>query len=66
MDESALIAFGILIEESAREILGQTGDLVFTEGEESKNYFRGNTKHHAGRDLGGPAKRRRLQKSRDP
>jgi hypothetical protein len=31
MDESALIALGILVEETAREILGETGDLVFTE-----------------------------------
>jgi hypothetical protein len=29
-----LIALGILIEEMSRDILGQTGDLVFTEGEE--------------------------------
>jgi len=34
MDETALIALGILIEEAARDTLGQTGDLVFTEGEE--------------------------------
>ena len=34
MDETALLAFGILLEESGREILGRTGDLVFTEGEE--------------------------------
>jgi hypothetical protein len=31
MDETALIAFGILIEETAREVLGDTGDLAFTE-----------------------------------
>jgi hypothetical protein len=34
MDETALIALGILVEESAREILGETGDLAFTEGVE--------------------------------
>jgi len=34
MDETALLAFGILLEEAGREILGNTGDLVFTEGEE--------------------------------
>ena len=33
MDETALIAFGILLEESAGAILGQTGDLVFVEGQ---------------------------------
>lgn len=32
MDETALIALGILVEESAREISGETGDLAFTEG----------------------------------
>tara|TARA_R110002003_G_scaffold97_36_gene8008 strand:+ start:3384 stop:3647 length:264 start_codon:yes stop_codon:yes gene_type:complete len=31
MDETALIAFGILLEETAREELGETGDLAFTE-----------------------------------
>jgi hypothetical protein len=34
MDETALIALGILLEEAARDTLGQTGDLIFTEGEE--------------------------------
>lgn len=32
MDETALLAFGILLEEASREVLGQRGDLVFTEG----------------------------------
>ncbi|APA11861.1 hypothetical protein SS1G_05376 [Sclerotinia sclerotiorum 1980 UF-70] len=36
MDETALIGLGILMEEASREILGETGDLTFTEGEESK------------------------------
>jgi hypothetical protein len=31
MDESALLAFGILLEEAGREVLGRRGDLVFTE-----------------------------------
>lgn len=31
MDETALIAFGILMEETAKEVLGETGDLAFTE-----------------------------------
>lgn len=34
LDETALIALGILLEEASLEILGGTGDLVFTEGEE--------------------------------
>nr|XP_036589730.1 uncharacterized protein CTRU02_00484 [Colletotrichum truncatum]KAF6801735.1 membrane protein [Colletotrichum truncatum] len=32
MDETALLAFGILIEEAGREVLGNRGDMVFTEG----------------------------------
>jgi hypothetical protein len=32
MDETALIAFGILMEETAREVLGDTGDFAFVEG----------------------------------
>jgi hypothetical protein len=32
MDGTALLAFGILLEEAAREALGKKGDLVFTEG----------------------------------
>ncbi|KFA64968.1 hypothetical protein S40285_03847 [Stachybotrys chlorohalonatus IBT 40285] len=31
MDETALIAFGILLEEAGKEVLGRRGDLVFTE-----------------------------------
>jgi hypothetical protein len=34
MDETALLAMGILIEEASRDSLGRTGDLAFTEGEE--------------------------------
>lgn len=32
MDETALLAMGLLLEEAARETLGKSGDLVFTEG----------------------------------
>lgn len=35
MDETALLAFGILLEEAGREVLGRRGDLVFTEAAES-------------------------------
>jgi hypothetical protein len=31
MDETALLAFGILLEEASREVLGKAGDLVFAE-----------------------------------
>lgn len=34
MDETALIAMGVLMEEMARESLGETGDMVLVEGEE--------------------------------
>ncbi|EKG14792.1 hypothetical protein MPH_08067 [Macrophomina phaseolina MS6] len=34
MDETALLALGILIEEAAVDILGETGDLAFVEGED--------------------------------
>lgn len=34
MDETALIAMGVLLEEMAKEALGKTGDLVLVEGEE--------------------------------
>ena len=34
MDETALLALAILLEETARGILGETGDLAFVEGEE--------------------------------
>lgn len=34
MDETALLAFGILLEEAGRAVLGRRGDLVFTEGAE--------------------------------
>jgi len=34
LDETALLCFGILLEETARHVLGDTGDLAFVEGEE--------------------------------
>ncbi|CAK7231978.1 hypothetical protein SCUCBS95973_008106 [Sporothrix curviconia] len=36
MDETALLAFGILLEEAGREVLGADGALVFTEAEEGE------------------------------
>lgn len=33
MDETALLALGLLMEEVCRDALGETGDMVFTEGE---------------------------------
>ncbi|TAQ88324.1 hypothetical protein B7494_g3347 [Chlorociboria aeruginascens] len=37
LDETALIALGILMEEASLEILGETGDLVFLEGDKEQN-----------------------------
>ena len=34
MDETALLALGILLEEMAEYVLGDTGDLAFAEGEQ--------------------------------
>jgi len=36
MEETALLAFGILVEEAASEILGTSGDLAFIEGEDAE------------------------------
>ena len=36
LDETALLAVGILMEEMAREVLGETGDLAFVEGEDDE------------------------------
>lgn len=37
MDETALLAFGILLEEAGRDVLGRRGHLVFTEAQEDEN-----------------------------
>ena len=37
MDETALLAMGLLLEEAAGEILGPTGDTVFVEGQKINN-----------------------------
>lgn len=43
MDETALLAFGILLEEAGRDALGKRGDLVFTEGVDINNKERSGT-----------------------
>lgn len=48
MDETALLAMGILMEEVCRESLGETGDLVFTEGETREEAEAGNDVKRAG------------------
>ncbi|KAE8829049.1 hypothetical protein PTNB73_05821 [Pyrenophora teres f. teres] len=52
MDETALIALGILMEETARGVLGETGDLAFTEAtdkDEKQNLTR-HSKQNAHRE----------------
>lgn len=52
MDETALLAFGVLLEEAAREALGETGDLALVEGEEEEV---GGQRHAGGaEDAAGP------------
>jgi hypothetical protein len=65
MDETALLALGILMEEATRDSLGQTGDLVFTEGEEvgASNMQSTVTSSREKRRHGRPSKRRRLDES---
>ncbi|SPN97727.1 uncharacterized protein DNG_01240 [Cephalotrichum gorgonifer] len=50
MDETALLALGILLEEAGREVLGKRGDMVFTEGE--------GVPSSGGRQAGGPGDER--------
>lgn len=38
MDETAILAFGILFEEAARDSLGKGGDMVFTEGTQDDDH----------------------------
>lgn len=42
MDETALLALGVLMEEVCRKTLGETGDMVFTEGELGEKHPHGN------------------------
>lgn len=63
MDETALMAFGILMEEATRDILGQTGDLVFTEGEDVPPLKGKVLSSEAAVRVGPPKKRRRVLKN---
>lgn len=45
MDETAILAFGILLEETAQDSLGKNGDLVFTEGMQDDNGGRDDRKN---------------------
>ncbi|KAI9704153.1 MAG: hypothetical protein M1836_007014 [Candelina mexicana] len=68
MDETALIALGILLEEATGECLGQTGDLAFVEGEEderpkesAERPLMGQTTKGLGSVIARPRKRRKIQ-----
>ncbi|KAF4982901.1 hypothetical protein FZEAL_1597 [Fusarium zealandicum] len=52
MDETALLAFGILLEEAGKEVLGRRGDLVFTEGEDDARGGGEETAHDEARVVG--------------
>jgi hypothetical protein len=60
LDETALIAFGFLMEEASRDILGQTGDLVFTEGEEVTEQISRAPSAQRTKSNGRPLKKRRV------
>ena len=53
LDETALIALGILLDETAAEILGDNGDLVFVEGEAVSSFDDGDGEEEDGDDDGG-------------
>ncbi|KAL5121941.1 hypothetical protein ACEQ8H_000157 [Pleosporales sp. CAS-2024a] len=59
MDETALIAFGILMEEAAREVIGDTGDLAFTEAADEEE-----ERAWANKDEAGMRKRRAQEPGR--
>jgi hypothetical protein len=55
MDETALIALGILMEETAREMLGETGDFAFVEAaDEEEEKVLDPQKGNAWADAGSP------------
>jgi hypothetical protein len=60
LDETALIALGVLMEEASRDVLGQTGDLVFTEGEEIIEQLSKTSPAQRTKSKGRPSKRRRV------
>ncbi|KAE8150903.1 hypothetical protein BDV25DRAFT_103397 [Aspergillus avenaceus] len=67
MDETALIAMGILMEEMAKESLGATGDLVLVEGEELESIedFKSEPRRRFGRKRTNTGRSSVLQSSGD-
>lgn len=59
LDETALLALGVLMEELCREQLGEGGDLVFTEGEVEGEGERRARSHS--RSVGREGKRRKVE-----
>ncbi|OBT53408.1 hypothetical protein VE04_05680 [Pseudogymnoascus sp. 24MN13] len=63
LDETALLALGVLMEELCREQLGDGGDLVFTEGEvEEEGVGRARSQS---RGVGREGKRRKVERELD-
>ncbi|KFY89086.1 hypothetical protein V500_05944 [Pseudogymnoascus sp. VKM F-4518 (FW-2643)] len=63
LDETALLALGVLMEELCREQLGEGGDLVFTEGEvEGEGVGRARSQS---RGVGREGKRRKVERGFD-
>jgi hypothetical protein len=61
LDETALMALGILMEEAGRDILGTTGDLAFTEGgEHTVEMRRQRTPVRRSKSKDRPSKKRRV------
>lgn len=60
LDETALMALGILMQETAVNTLGETGDLVFTEGEKTTEPPPIATANHRVKSKGRPSKKRRI------
>lgn len=61
LDETALIALGILMEETSLATLGETGDLAFTEGQEViEPLTKTNNRERRVRSTERPSKKRRV------
>ena len=62
LDETALLALGVLMEELCREQLGEGGDLVFTEGEVEEGVGRARSQS---RGVGREGKRKKVEREFD-
>ncbi|EKD16546.1 uncharacterized protein L3040_001286 [Drepanopeziza brunnea f. sp. 'multigermtubi'] len=61
LDETALIALGIIMEEASLSSLGETGDLTFTEGEEVIDLPQVNDGEQRATSKERPSKKRRVE-----